>query len=101
MKAYFLVRDSIPTGWAILAAAHAAVKMLEEFRSEPDTQLWLQDFRKVLVRVSDRDFEKAKLRGLDFISFTDDDFDPNQEMVLAFRPQRHWPSFFRGLKLYE
>ena len=98
LKQYLLLKESIPVGWAILAIAHAAIKSYNEFKEHPDTREWLSCFRKVVVKVSDKELDEAKNYD-DFVVYSDEDYG-SDELVLAFRPRREWPKFFRRLKLY-
>ncbi len=41
MKMYILVRESVPTGFAILAAAHASLACYLKFRDSPEVATWL------------------------------------------------------------
>lgn len=100
LKSYFLIKESVPTGWAILSVAHASIKMLEHFREDPATQNWLECFRKVVVQVTDEQFEKSKQYSKDFISYVEDDYGKD-ELVLAFKPDHEWPGFFKSLPLYK
>ena len=62
MKMYILVRDTIPTGFAILAAAHASLACYLRFRDSAEVASWLAGpFYKVVCRVTDSEFESAKM----------------------------------------
>lgn len=74
--------------------------MLEYFREAPATQHWLECFRKVVVKVNDDQFEKAKSYSKEYIAFSDEDYG-QEEMVLAFKPDNEWPDFFKSLSLYK
>ena len=84
-----------------MASAHAAVLALEKWRDHPDTQEWLPNFRKVVVKVTDKQFEKAKTYNKECIAYTDEDDYGPEEMVLIFRPSRQWNEFFKSLPLYK
>lgn len=61
MKMYILVREAVPAGFAILAAAHASLACYLKFRDAPEVAAWLAGpFYKVVCRVSDAEFEAAK-----------------------------------------
>lgn len=61
MKMYILVRDSVPTGIAITAAAHASLATYLRYSDRSEMRLWASGvFRKVICRVSDKEFEEAK-----------------------------------------
>jgi len=61
MKMYILVKESVPAGFAILAAAHASLTCYLKFRDDPEITAWLTGpFYKVVCRVTDTEFESAK-----------------------------------------
>ncbi|MCX4239711.1 hypothetical protein [Paraliomyxa miuraensis] len=41
LKSYILIRDSVPTGFAVLAAAHASLAMYLRFHDDDDMRQWL------------------------------------------------------------
>lgn len=100
MKMYILVRESVPTGFAMLAAAHASLACYLKYRDTPEVAVWLAGpFYKVVCRVSDAEFEVAK------------DFEDNvvltesglggAEVGIAFRPREEWPKAFKFYRLYK
>jgi len=100
MKAYILIKDSIPTGKAIVAAAHASLAMYLKFQDHPDVIAWLAgSFAKVICKVSDDEFYAAK--GLeDNIVLTESSLG-GIEVALAFRPREEWTKEFQFFKLYK
>jgi len=61
MKMYILIKDDVSTGFAVLAAAHASLAAYLRFRDTPEVTAWLAGpFFKVVCRVNDKEFEKAK-----------------------------------------
>lgn len=100
MRMYILVRESIPIGFAILGAAHAAVACTERFRGHDDVEAWLSGpFRKVICKVTDAELERAKELE-DHVRITESALD-GAEVAVAFRPRAEWPKAFRFLKLYR
>jgi len=100
MKMYILVRESIPTGFAILAAAHASLACYLKFRDSPEVVKWLAGpFYKVICRVSDADFEAAKAFE-EHVILTESALD-GAEVALAFRPREEWPKAFKFFRLYK
>ena len=100
MKMYILVRESAPTGYAVLAAAHASLACYLEFRDSPEVAAWLSGpFYKVVCRVTDAEFEAA--RGLeDHVVLTESGLD-GAEVAIAFRPREEWPGAFKFYRLYR
>lgn len=97
---YVLIRSSVPTGFAILAAAHGALAAYLRFQDSPEVSEWLAGpFRKVICAVSDEEFEIAK--GVDdHVLITESALD-NEEVALAFKPRREWPQAFKFFRLYR
>jgi hypothetical protein len=51
---YILIRDSVPVGFALLAAAHGSLAAYLKFRDSPEVSAWLSGpFYKVVCKVSD------------------------------------------------
>lgn len=100
MKMYILVRESVPVGFAILAAAHASLACYLKFRESPEVVAWLSGpFYKVVCRVSDAEFEAAKAFE-DCVILTESKWE-GQEVALAFRPRAEWPTAFKFYRLYK
>ena len=100
MKMYILVRETVPTGFAILAAAHASLACYLRFRDTPEVAAWLDGpFYKVICRVSDAEFEAA--RGFDdHVVLTESALD-GAKVAIAFRPREEWPRAFKFYRLYK
>jgi peptidyl-tRNA hydrolase len=100
MKMYILIRDSVPTGFAILAAAHASLACYLKFKGTVEVNEWLSGpFNKVVCKVSEKEFEKAK-KFDDHVVMTESALD-NQEVALAFKPRKEWPNPFKFYRLYR
>jgi len=100
VKTYILVRESVPTGFAMLAAAHASLACYLEFRDSPEVTAWLAGpFYKVVCRVTDAEFEAAKAFE-DHVVLTESGLG-GAEVAVAFRPREEWPKAFRFYRLYE
>jgi len=81
MKMYILIRESVPPGLAIVAAAHGALAAHLKFKDSPEVARWLAGpFRKVACKVSDEEFERAK-KFSDHVVLTESALD-NQEVAL-------------------
>jgi len=99
MKMYILIKDSVPTGYAVLAAAHASLAAYLKFQDDLETVQWKNGiFRKVVCKVDANDFENAKQYS-DHVIMTESAL-KGQEVAIAFRPRDHWPKAFQFYKLY-
>jgi hypothetical protein len=97
---YILVREEVPTGFAILAASHASLAAYLKFQDTPEVAEWLSGpFYKTVCRVSDDEFARAK-EAPDHVVITESALD-GQEVAIAFKPRAEYPKAFRFLKLYR
>jgi hypothetical protein len=97
---YILVKETLPVGFAILAAAHASLAAYLKFKDSSEVAAWLAGpFRKVICRVNDEEFESAKTCE-DHVVLTESALD-QQEVAIAFRPREEWPKSFKFLRLYK
>jgi len=100
MKMYILIKQDVPTGFAVLAAAHAALAGYLKFKNTPEVEEWLSGpFYKTICSVNSTEFEKAKEVG-DNVVITESALD-GQEVALAFRPRDEWPRYFKFFRLYK
>jgi len=100
MKMYILIRDDVPLGFAIAAAAHASLAAYLQFRDTPEVEEWLSGpFYKAVCMVDAKQFEDARSVP-DHVVLTESALD-NREVAIAFKPRREWPKMFRFLKLYR
>lgn len=100
MRMYILIRESVPTGFAVLAAAHASLGCYLKFRDTPEVVAWLSGpFYKVICRVSDGEFEAAK-NFEDHIVMTESALQ-GEEVAIAFRPREEYPKAFKFYRLYK
>jgi len=100
MKMYILIKEDVPIGLAMTAAAHASLKAWFRFNSCRAMELWvLGCFDKVICKVDNEEFERAKEHE-DYVVLTESALD-NQEVALAFCPREEWPKFFKFLRLYK
>ena len=97
---YILIKDSVPPGFAVLAAAHASLAAYLKFKDTPAVKTWLSGrFYKVVCRVNAKEFEKAKTFE-DHVVLTESALD-NEEVAIAFMPREEWPKPFGFYKLYK
>jgi len=100
MKMYILIKDSIPTGFAVLGAAHASLAAYLKYQETPEVKEWLSGpFYKTVCKVSDGEFEKAK-QFEDHVVLTESALD-DREVAIAFKPREEWPKAFRFYKLFR
>ncbi len=84
----------MPTGFAIVAAAHACLACCLKFRDTSEVSEWLSGpFYKAVRKVNDKEFEGH-------VVLTESALD-NQEVAIAFRPREEWPKPFRFYRLYK
>lgn len=99
MKMYILIKNDIPEGFAILAAAHASLATYLKFKDDSDMQIWVTNtFYKVICKVNDKEFEKAKTFE-DSVVLTESALD-HKEVAITFKPREEWPKPFKFYKLY-
>ncbi|MBS2018749.1 MAG: hypothetical protein JST00_38135 [Deltaproteobacteria bacterium] len=100
MKMYILIRESLPVGNAIVAAAHASLACYLRYRDDPDVVAWLAGpFRKVVCRVSDEELERARALP-DHVALTESSIG-GAEVALAFKPRATWDKAFQYFRLYR
>ncbi|MFO0738573.1 MAG: peptidyl-tRNA hydrolase [Labilithrix sp.] len=100
MKMYILIRESVPLGNAIVAAAHASIAAYLRFRDAPEMAEWLSGpFRKVVCRVTDEELERARSVP-DHVVLTESALG-GAEVAIAFKPRAEWDKAFQFLRLYR
>lgn len=97
---YILVREAVPAGFAVVAAAHASLAAYLAFKDAPEVAEWLAGpFYKTVCRVTDEEFARAR-ETEDRVAITESALG-GQEVALAFRPRAEYPKAFRFFKLYQ
>ncbi len=100
MKMYILIRESVPTGFALVGASHASLAAYLNFKDTPEIEQWLSGpFYKTICKVNDTEFEAAKSFD-DCVVITESALD-GQEVAIAFKPRDEWPKPFRFYSLYR
>jgi hypothetical protein len=100
LRVYILIRDSVPTGFAVLAAAHASLAAYLKFKDSPEVAEWLSGpFYKAVCKVTDEEFERAK-ETPDHVVLTESAL-AGQEVAIAFKPRAEYPKAFRFFRLYR
>jgi hypothetical protein len=97
---YILIRETVPTGLAMLAASHASLACYLKFKDTLEVAEWLSGpFYKAVCKVNDKEFEKAK-EFENHIVLTESALN-NQEVAIAFKPREEWPKSFKFYRLYR
>jgi hypothetical protein len=100
MKMYILIKESVPLGFAILAAAHASLAAYLKFKDSPEVATWLSGpFYKVVCKTTDDEFEKFKAFE-DHVVLTESGLG-GQEVAIVFKPREDFPKAFKFLRLYR
>lgn len=102
MKMYILIKDSLPVGRAMVAAAHASLACYLGFQDFYDTKEWVKGtFYKVICKVNDKEFARAKEFN-NFLVITESELDDEEvAIVFAPRPDAIWPKPFKYYALYK
>jgi hypothetical protein len=100
LEMYILVKDTVPLGFAMAAAAQASLAAYRAFAGAWETRLWILGVhRKVVCRVSEVEFERAR-RHPDRVVLTDPALG-GAEVAIAFQPRVEWPDEFRSYPPYR
>jgi hypothetical protein len=100
MKMYILIKDTVPLGHAIVAAAHASLAAYLKFKDAPEVATWLAGpFRKVVCKMTEAEFERARAIE-DHVVLTESALG-GEEIALAFKPREVWPKAFGFFQLYR
>ena len=101
MRMYILIRDDVPTGFALVAAAHGSLAAYLRFHETDEVRKWLSGpFFKTICRVTAEQFDAAKEAGLEHVAITESALG-GQETALAFKPREEYPKAFRFFTLYN
>ena len=99
-KMYILVKEKIPIGKAVVGIAHASLACYLKFQNTEDVKQWLAGpFYKTVCKVTEKEFEKAKLET-DFVIITESTLD-DSETTIAFKPRVEYPKYFKFFRLYK
>lgn len=100
MRMYILVKEEVPTGFAMVAVAHASLATYLKFKDHENVKAWLAGpFRKTICKVNSKEFESAKSFE-EAVIITESALD-NQEVAIAFCPREDWPKPFKYYRLYR
>ena len=103
MKMYIFIKDSVPDGMAPVVAAHAALACYLKFEHDEDMVDWLNySFKKVVCRVSDKEFDV--LKNIKKHNITTESSLESKEVAMTFCP-RDEPqcdlNWFNSYKLWK
>lgn len=100
MKMYILIKEDVPIGFSVLAAAHASLAAYLKFKDAPEMTTWLSGpFYKTVCRANEAEFAKAK-ECPDHVVITESALE-NREVAIAFKPRDEYPKSFKFLKLFR
>lgn len=100
LKMYILIHENVPDGFAPTCAAHASLACFAEFENNKMMRDWFSNsFRKVVCRVSEGEFQKAKTFE-DCIMLKENNLE-DMETVIAFVPRYEWPKAFQYYSLWR
>lgn len=98
MKMYIVIKDTVPLGIAVNAAAHASLIGYLEFQHLPEVQEWLKhSFKKVVVTANKKEFDNCKqLPNMKVV--TESTLD-GMEVAVVLSPRKDWPNCVKFLRL--
>jgi hypothetical protein len=100
LRMYILVKEDVPQGIAITAAAHSSLACFLKYSEVEDMKSWVAGvFYKVVCKVSESEFEMAKLVP-DNVVMTESSLD-GKEVAIAFCPREEFPKGFKFFKLWK
>jgi len=100
MKMYILVKEDIPLGFAMVAAAHASLAAYLKFKDNKEMIEWSSGiFYKTICKVNDSEFENAKLIENNVV-LTESAL-IGKEVAIAFCPREEYPKMFKFFRLFR
>lgn len=101
LKLYILIHERVEPGFAIVAAAHAAMVCERSFGDTFEFQRWKEhSFRKVVCKVNDAEWANA-LNNADRGCIITESALGNAEVAIVFNPRFEWPKAFKFLKKWR
>ncbi len=86
MRMYFLVKSTVPVGFAMNSIGHGAMMACHEFSRQPIFEDWLANsFKKVTCEVTPEEFEEAKKMGVHLV--VTESALKGEETILVFFPR--------------
>lgn len=101
LRLYILIHEDVPDTFAPVSAAHASLAAWLKWGDDPLMREWEKtSFRKVVCRVTDRAFQRAK-RHPDHLVMQENSLMGNPEVSLVFKVREDWPQSFRFYDLWS
>lgn len=101
MKMYILVLDSVPDSFVPVMTAHSSLINYKRFEQHETMIEWMEtSFKKVVCRVTQKEFDKAKASCMDYTITTEDNLH-DMQCTITFRPRETWPESFKYLRLWK
>ena len=100
LKQHILIKNNIPLGLAVNAAAHAGLIGYLEFQELPETKEWLEkSFKKVTCSVTPTEFETLKTHFVHSKIVTESALG-GEEVAIVLAPMDKVPKVLKALPLY-
>jgi peptidyl-tRNA hydrolase len=100
-KMYILIKDTLPSGIAITAAAHASLAMYLKYQNNEAMQEYIEtSFAKVICKVDDLEFERAKEHDIRHLVLSESTL-PGIETAIVFFPEEELPKQFKYYSLWK
>jgi peptidyl-tRNA hydrolase len=100
VKMYILIKDNVPPGFAVLAAAHASLACYLKFKDRSEMAEWSgKVFYKVICMVNAKEFDNAK-EVENNVVMTETALGGN-EAAIAFCPRAEYPKAFKFYRLWK
>lgn len=100
-KMYILIKDTLSNGMACTAAAHASLAMYLKYQDNEDMKEYIEtSFAKVVCKVDDLEFEKAKEHDVRHLVLSESTM-PGIETAIVFFPEEELPKQFKYYSLWK
>lgn len=101
MKMYILIPDDVPDNYVPVSSAHASLINYKRYPNDIGMRCWLeQSFRKVVVKATHEEIEKAKTLADKFTDVTESNLD-GMLVAVSFCPRAYFDPFFKTLPLWK
>lgn len=101
MKLYIAVLDEFPDFMTPTLVAHSVLSAHLKFEKNEDYQNWLQNsFRKVVLRVSRKEFDKIKCLDDIHLGYELNTLN-GQESCIVIQPRKDLPNVLKFAKLWK
>lgn len=100
-KMYILIKNTLPSGIAITAAAHASLAMYLKYQDDGAMKEYIEtSFAKVVCKVDDLEFERAKEHDVRHLILSESTM-PGIETAIVFFPEEELPKQFKYYSLWK